>query len=297
MKIRNIMIFLFLLVGLFLILVHNASITNSVVGTSKFPSTIESVGFFLILIATIIFVSEKTQIERELEDRLKKEPLHGEIDSRSYNLKDKSGKNIFFLQPLAAKDKDYQRLVKRLKHMDELELESTYDKKPIGIILNQKELNQIKEELLKKMPKELLNSDIDVYVHGSLSPVKGGKRTEKYGEKEPFLSDQFYVSDIDVAIVGKKSLSYIEEETNGESIRPDGKLKDKATLRFTLDKFLTKREKNYKFKKPTWIGDALRDLDSQKFAGRAHRPINIMFYKDETAFSKDKANLLHKHKK
>jgi len=255
----------------------------------------------------------KTKIEKVLEDRLKEEPLRGEKD-KSYNLRDEVGNYIYFLSPIASRDEDYQRLVKRLSHMEEVDhltSDSTYPKmfdylprsvkrgaiklfnyvkrKPTGVMLKESEANIIKNVLGKKLPSELKEEDACICIHGSLSPHQGGERTNKFGEAEPLKSDQFYVSDVDIAIIGEKAFNYIDQTTHGEAIRPDGELKHNATFRFSLNKYLTKRERKQRqgYDMPSWIHGVLEELNKRKFAGRRHRPINIIFYRNKNVLKKE----------
>jgi|SRR3989338_1138333 len=216
-------------------------------------------------------------------------------------------------------DPEYDKLKTRLKAMEEQELESSYNTYPayydkfpkfirrflikrhlkksvktVGVKLSNDEVNIIKQTIVSRIPKALLKTKLAIYVHGSLAPKQKGIRTSKFGEEEPLLSDQFYISDIDIGILGEDIFTYIDDITNGIAIRKDGKLRDQATFRFCLNSFLTRREKGrgYNNLAPEWIKKVLEELDKKKFAGRYHRPINIIFYKNKEALSEEKATLL-----
>ena len=56
--------------------------------------------------------------------------------------------------------------------------------------------------------------------------------------------------------------------------------------------YMDSKGRGYNNLAPEWIKKVLEELDKKKFAGRYHRPINIIFYKNKEALSEEKATLL-----
>jgi hypothetical protein len=189
----------------------------------------------------------------------------------------------------------YQMLKKRLKYMQDYELEGIDPKDANeGVNLSRREMRRIKKIILKHLPKKLKPHIDEISISGSLSRVAGGERYKKFGI-EGLKSDFSYLSDIDVSIYSKDLLDYLDLNWH-EVIKNSGKGKNVETLRIVDDSHLNRRERHrlpYMNVAPEWIRDMVEEINSYKYCGKI-RPVNIKVYKtDETGFER---NVLYRGK-
>lgn len=276
-----------ILMGLYIIITGRV-ITGAVIGFQ--PQNYLSLLGVLVFIIGVFLV-----LAVGLEERVRAEPLLLQAET---NEEDNSAHSVI----------NYEKLKFRLKYMQDNKLKGVNpDKVPIGRYLSESEEQKIKEILLKYLPDEIKEKDVEISISGSLSQREKGKRMHgKLGIDEKLSSDQFYLSDVDINIAGNIPFDYIESKwatvimrqgrkksKRGGTTKTTGKLADKASYRITTDD-LNKREKQvgYMREAPEWAKRMLKELSAYSFAGEK-RPVNVKFFKGKEVMNPKPRDILY----
>ena len=191
-----------------------------------------------------------------------------------------------------------EKLRERLKDMQNKNLPGFIESKPEGRSLSYNEINDVKDTILKYIPKELVsNNSVEISLTGSLSSRKKGKRKGyRWGQRD-IPSDKFYLSDVDINIVGKDPFDYVKANWDDAIMIGRGKKSGRETYNLTTNKYLKNEDLNRGYMKnaPHWIKDMLYELADKNLAGEK-RPISIKFYKNRRAAGNVKRDVLYKIK-
>jgi hypothetical protein len=282
-----------ILVGLVFFLIKPL---NSLTGLAVAENLVISGGIWINLLCLVMIVfglvltlEKNLESEEESSHNLSHNDMFYWIKKKKDNHGSKGKKD----RKIYDEEKGYinSKLNNRLRDMEEEELVGTDSYIPLGRYLTPLENDVIRDIILKHVPDELKQKGFEIALGGSLSSLKKGHRHNKERYKswgiKNMLSDQFYLSDVDVGIIGKLPFDYIDANWN-EVVKHDGRNPDEETYRVVDKEFLNEREKKYGYMNsaPKWVKEMLEDLSKFKFAGES-RPVNIKFYKKDPGVEKE----------
>jgi hypothetical protein len=156
---------------------------------------------------------------------------------------------------------------------------------PRGRILKISEEEELKNLMLKYIPKNFRSDIKEICIAGSLSRAVGGNRsTEKYAKflptgsyhKDKIKSDTFHLSDIDIGIVCPSLVEYLRK-IDPDFIDTRKYFRGKATKEIETASYIGfKPESKFIINPlcPQWIKDLLLDLSNRNYAGERR---NIQF--------------------